>query len=268
MDQAHFSADKPLLIAIDVGIVNVGICVADYTNVIKGLSKIPSFEFLRRSLLETQDEKIYKEYEENIAVELVYNFLRGHWARYFGRAFLVLIEKQMSSPGVHAAKDRACVIIETSLKSFLYSEKANGGPNFYIISPVTWKGEFGLVEKRSIDDKKKTGPRNLNPFRLRHKDASRELFVKLINEQEDPYFKSVLDTYGRATAVFTSDEIEAFFIANYYIRNSDKVWDASILRSHHNAALTAQRTGDQKAAKLRKNKRNIVLEKFSDIKTV
>lgn len=265
--EQHYTVDKPLLIAIDVGIKNIGICIADYTDVIKGTVKIPSFEFLKRSLLETQDKRIYKQYEESVAVELVYNFLHDHWRKYFGRAFLVLVEKQMCSPGANAAKERACVIIETAIKSFLYNEIASGGPRFYIIAPATWKGEFGLIEKRSAAEKKKITVGNVNPFRLRHKDASRELFLKIIEEKKDPCFTSILEVYGRAISVITTDEIEAFFMANYYIRNKEKVWEASTLRSHHNVALTIERFegAGVKKRRLKKDDRNIKIEKFSSL---
>lgn len=136
----HLSRGGRKVVGIDVGIVNLGMCKWEE-------GKQEPEHLSRSSLLLNKNGRVYT-YKEQIAEELVENWLNDHWEEVFRGTSLVLIEKQMTSQnsGRLGERDRACIIIESLLKMALRREK--GGPEYLVITPMEWKrhnqiGNFG-----------------------------------------------------------------------------------------------------------------------------
>ena len=111
------------VVGIDIGIVNVGVCKWR-----EGDSQPCHLE--KSSFLLTADGRLY-EYREQIAEELVENWVKDRWETVFKGADIVLIEKQLIK--TLNSTERACVLIEGHLKMLFRREKE--GPAYKVITP-------------------------------------------------------------------------------------------------------------------------------------
>lgn len=228
---------RPYVIGIDIGIKNIGMCVFSRDPAVNNV-----VHWEASTLLETADGRVYKDYEEKYNHELVYNWVKDRWPKWFGQASLVVLEKQMI--GAHAQwhngerraavgkpitqKERACITIETALKCYLWRERENGGPRFHVVRAQDWKkkagielGNHGLVEK------------NLQKQRVINKARAAATFDRWLKTGNKYALEAA--SFGKAC---TPDMCDAFFAAYLAFVNHDKIYAAANKTSHHHSKLT------------------------------
>lgn len=83
-----------LVCAIDVGIRNVGFSAWEVKKGAGGEWERVGTPYVERStFLVRKDGRLYEEYEEKRAEELVIGWVRDRWRRFFRRCKLVLVER-------------------------------------------------------------------------------------------------------------------------------------------------------------------------------
>lgn len=246
--------NKPYSITIDVGIINIGMCVINLSN----SNETPYLE--ASNLLKPKDGRIYKEYEEGICAELVYTWLSERWVDFFNKARVVVIEKQYTE--MRSAKERGCLVVESHMTSYLRAYIPFGGPLYTVIHPSWWKRDVG-IELGGGDLAPipacytSTGewvPPVRNPNHAQHKKDSLKMFKSL----QDPEATGIKKTYGKE---LTTDMIEAYLIGKATRNNLLMVMNRAAIVSNHHAGLTSGRDG----AVLKKDKRTYTLKRFPTI---
>ncbi len=236
--------EKRWITGIDVGVINVGLSSVDEQKVLMPRVELSTF-------LKTKDGRVYKKYEEGISEELVGYWFKDRWNSIISKSKLVVIEKQMVTDEresfLHddekARRNRACLVLESVLKTFLKAYMAFGGPPYLVISPSNWRAMTGMeVGNNTIGPipPKFTGgkyqPGLRNPCYKEHKEKSRIYFQKLASDG-DVEVKHIQTKYGKMPP---TDVIEAYFISRAARMNVDKLIRDAVTNMNHDADLTSK----------------------------
>lgn len=247
---------KRYIIGIDVGMINMGMAVID-------LADSCSTPYIEHSTLMLRKNGLkYAKYEEGIAHEMVYYWLQDRWNDFFSKAKLVVIEKQMMTKML-SIPERACLIIETALKSFLWAYLALNGPHSVVVSPCWWKravgievGNHAISGTKSYYDKSGFHQGNYNPNRGINKERVKQQFERLIREGAEEE-RSVYAKYG---SYLNIDMMEAYFIAKAGKQNIDKLMDVSLVTDNHSVYLSTNGS----MSKLSNEKRKFAVEPLTN----
>lgn len=250
------SLPKRYVIGIDVGMINMGMAVID-------LNDSCSAPYIEHSTILTRRNGLkYAKYEEGIADEMVYYWLQDRWNDFFSKAKLVVIEKQMMSKMV-SISDRACIVIETVLKSLLRAYLAFNGPHYVVIHPSWWKiragievGNHQISPTKGYYDKYGYHPGNRNPNREENKKRVKERFEKLIRCGQEAE-RIVYAKYGNMLNI---DMIEAYFIAKVGKDNIDELMGISFITDNHSVYLSSNGS----ISKLSNKKREFAVEPLTN----
>lgn len=232
-------ASKVFIIAIDVGVINPAICVRSLDPSIKN----PVFAEKSNMLDMPHLGAGFNKYSEKNAKTMVWEWLQTRWEKWFMRAALVGVEKQLCEPlQIGIQQPRACLIVETILESFLHSRLPEGGPLYVSIAPRTWKtgvgilvGHHGSSEESSDEGGGGGGPKNIIVRKNydENKQRSRSHFFSAYSK-DDPEVRHMVDTLK---VPISTDVIEAFYIARYMHQNFE-----SLHKKAHNLYSDLRRT--------------------------
>lgn len=229
---------KPYVGGIDIGYQHLGFCVFSR----EPGAKNPIF-IEQTTLLRTADGRIYADYKEKINHELCYNWIYDRWGRFFSKMSLLAIEKQMIGSHVQwhrqggqgttkaiTQKERACITIETAMKSIFWTERARGGPAVYVVRAQDWKQKAGI----EIGNHSTT---NLYESRLQNKERADVMFRKWI-ARGNPFAVRVNELTNEKT---TTDMCDAFFTAYYAFSQYNKLMVRSSITSNHVAHFSMKK---------------------------
>ena len=229
---------KPYVGGIDIGFQKLGFCVYS-----RETAKPIFIE--QTTLLRTVDGRIYTDYKEKYNHELVYNWIADRWERFFSKMALITIEKQMigshvqwhmngKSTGAITQKERACITIETAMKSILWAERARGGPQIYVVRAQDWKKKAGIEvgNHGAVSG-------SLQLRRLNNKERSDAMFRRWVANGNECALEVVRLAGGKEH--LSTDMCDAFFTAHYAFSQFNRILLQTAKTSNHNAHASMKR---------------------------
>lgn len=273
---ASLQPGRELFANIDVGITNIGMTVRykpkhlntrslsekldlaekDHT-VLSDASFSETLEDIvileRSTLLFTLTGKYYKEYSEAYAEELVYNWIGERW-EIFKRCKFVVIEKQRSTQHSwqrnRGTAERACVIIETCMKSFFRAHVTSGGPAYYVIAPEKWQKwvgrEVGNHDASFTNAERRQNNKNRSMIYMRRKFGD-----EMVQAMREWFF-------------WKYDDIqESYLISEAVISHWDEICENTRTKHHHSSLIVQ----NEKPKNVQKRERQLPILGFSEYYT-